>query len=224
MKNLKPELISFNLCPFVQRSVITLLEKKVDFKLTYIDLYDPPEWFKDISPLRKVPVVRVGDVVLFESAVINEYLDEVNPPSMQLDDPLLRAQNRAWIEFGSDMIMNHFNMTIAKDKQSFTNYYNQLTTQFKQLEKTLTVGPYFNASDLSLVDAAFAPLFMRIDLFETRYPLHLYQMDSRVGKWSRALAALDSVKNSVISDFSQVYSDYLQSNDSHYSRLVWPSA
>jgi len=70
-----PELISFELCPFVQRSVITLLQKGVDFKINYIDIHDPPEWFQQISPLGKVPVMRVDNTVLFESAVINEYLD-----------------------------------------------------------------------------------------------------------------------------------------------------
>ncbi len=73
------ELISFNLCPFVQRSVITLNKKGIDYKITYIDLADKPDWFLALSPLGKVPVLKHGDEVLFESAVINEYLDEITP-------------------------------------------------------------------------------------------------------------------------------------------------
>lgn len=65
------ELISFKTCPFVQRSVITLKEKGIDFKTTYIDLAEKPAWFLAISPLGKVPVLKIGDEVLFESAVIN---------------------------------------------------------------------------------------------------------------------------------------------------------
>ena len=72
----RPELISFKLCPFVQRSVIVLLEKEAPFDITYIDLSNPPDWFKAISPMGKVPVLKVDDTVLFESAVIMEYLDE----------------------------------------------------------------------------------------------------------------------------------------------------
>ena len=52
------ELISFKICPFVQRSVIALKEKQVDFKVTYIDLANPPEWFSEVSPLGKVPVLK----------------------------------------------------------------------------------------------------------------------------------------------------------------------
>ncbi|MDX1655109.1 MAG: glutathione S-transferase N-terminal domain-containing protein, partial [Candidatus Competibacteraceae bacterium] len=68
------QLVSFDLCPFVQRSVIALKEKGAQFEIAYIDLKDPPEWFKKLSPLGKVPLLRVGEEVLFESAAINEYL------------------------------------------------------------------------------------------------------------------------------------------------------
>ena len=66
------ELISFDLCPFVQRSVITLLEKDIPFKRTNIDLANKPDWFLQISPLGKVPVLKIDGNILFESAVINE--------------------------------------------------------------------------------------------------------------------------------------------------------
>lgn len=63
------ELVSFELCPFVQRSVITLNEKGVPFDIRYISLKDKPDWFLDISPLGKVPVLIVDEgTVLFESA------------------------------------------------------------------------------------------------------------------------------------------------------------
>ncbi len=216
----KPELISFNVCPFVQRSVITLLEKKVDFKLTYVDLGNPPAWFLEISPLGKVPILKVDDAVLFESAVINEYLDEVNPPALHPADALKHAQNRAWIEFGSEMIMTHYNMTIASDSNSFEKVKNQLERQFERLEKELGEGPYFNGKNFSLVDAAFAPLFMRIDLLEDQYPLNLYQTNSRVAQWARALEKLKSVKDSVTSDFRDVYSRFIKTLDSYYSTQI----
>ena len=107
------ELVSFKLCPYVQRSVITLLEKQVDYNVTYIDLSEPPEWFLALSPFGKVPLLRVGDSALFESAVINEYIDEITPPSLHPTDPLLKAQNRAWIEFGSDLLVHVYQMVMA---------------------------------------------------------------------------------------------------------------
>jgi len=59
------ELISFELCPFVQRAVILLRYKKISFKIRYIDLREPPEWFLALSPTGKVPLLRCDDEILF---------------------------------------------------------------------------------------------------------------------------------------------------------------
>ena len=100
---MKLELISFHLCPFVQRSVITLKEKGADYAVTYIDLADKPEWFLRISPEGKVPVLRVDDEhIIFESAVINEFVNEVTPGDLHPSDPVQKAYNRAWIAFGEN--------------------------------------------------------------------------------------------------------------------------
>ena len=56
---------------------ITLEYKGIDYDIEYIDLANPPEWFLAISPLKKVPLLIVDGTVIFESAVINEYIDEV---------------------------------------------------------------------------------------------------------------------------------------------------
>ena len=116
------ELISFNLCPFVQRSVITLLKKDIDFKITYIDLANPPEWFLEISPLAKVPVVRYGDDVLFESAVINEFLDEITPDSIMPIAALDKAKDRACIEFSSQLIVDQYLMSVADNSADFEKH------------------------------------------------------------------------------------------------------
>jgi len=90
------ELISFNVYPFVQRSVITLIHKNCDYKITFIDVSNPPDWFLEISSLGKVPVLKVdGKEVLFESAVINEFIDDVTPGTLKPSDPLTLAKNRA---------------------------------------------------------------------------------------------------------------------------------
>ncbi len=216
----KIELISFNLCPFVQRSVITLLQKNIDHKVTYIDLENPPDWFLEISPLGKVPALRVKDTVLFESAVINEYLDKTTPPQLQPTDPLLEAKNKAWIEFCSDMIVNHYLLTIAKNKEDFEKHKNKLHDQFILLEKTLESPPFFNGEKMSLVDTAIAPLFMRLALFEQQVPLELFSRESKVGNWSQKLLSLPSVENSVVNNFKELFEAYLKNSNSYYANLL----
>ena len=76
--------------------MITLNYQGIEHQMVFVDLDDPPRWFLDISPMGRVPVLRVdGKTVIFESAVINEYLDDVTPPSLHPADPLERALNRA---------------------------------------------------------------------------------------------------------------------------------
>src|SRR5947209_1305066 len=99
-------LISHKLCPYVQRAVIALTEKGVAFERIDIDLSNKPDWFLKISPLGKVPVLSVGsdagEVALFESNVICEYIEETQGGAkLHPQDPLQRAQHRAWMEFGS---------------------------------------------------------------------------------------------------------------------------
>jgi glutathione S-transferase len=74
--------------PYVQRAVIALAEKGVLFERVYIDLANEPNWFLAISPFGKVPLLQVDDGVIFESAVILEYLEETqgNPLSRDAID------------------------------------------------------------------------------------------------------------------------------------------
>ena len=115
----KFRLISFKLCPFVQRSVIVLKEKKIPFEIEYIDLANKPDWFLKISPTGKVPVLEVDGKVLFESAVIMEYLDEVNPPSLHPTDAFKKAQDRAWIEFSSNLLVLQYQLSHTKSAEDY---------------------------------------------------------------------------------------------------------
>lgn len=202
---MKPVLISFDLCPFVQRSVITLLEKKVDFDIRYIDLQSPPQWFLDISPLGKVPALRIGDETLFESAVINEYLDDINPPSMHPSNPMERAINKSWIEFGSEMLFAQYRYYTAKTKDDFYHNLEELKNKIKQLDNRLTSGPFFNGNNFSLVDAAYAPLFTRLALLEGLIDNNLYKGAPNVARWAGNLTSRDTVKKSVIPEFQEKY-------------------
>ena len=201
---MKYELIGFVLCPFAQRSVITLKEKQVPFELTHIDPHQLPEWFAAVSPLGKVPVLRKdGSQILFESAVINEYLDETHPPPLHPQDPWRRAQNRAWIEFGSNLLGRQYQMMMAADKARFFQEQDGLLADLRFLERELGAGPWFNGAAFSLLDIAYAPFFMRLDLIERRVPQNLLAEMPKMSAWSKALLARPAVQESVVADFEE---------------------
>src|SRR5216117_3240043 len=113
------KLISHKLCPYVQRAVIALTEKGVAFERIDIDLANKPDWFLALSPLGKTPVLLVGDTAIFESAVILEYLEDTQAPSLHPADPLARAEHRAWIEFGSAILNDIAGLYTAPSETAF---------------------------------------------------------------------------------------------------------
>ncbi len=208
-------LISFKTCPFVQRAVITLKHKNIDFEITYIDLADPPDWFLELSPLGKVPVLKVDDEVLFESAVINEYLDEITGGDLQPRDPLARAKNRAWIEFASNMLGNLYMMKMSTDEERYSKYRDLLVSQLERVEKRLGDGPWFNGEEFSLADTAFAPLFRQNSVANNQLSVIDPVTMPRVNAWAQRLLALPEVRDSVVDEFEDLYLAAMQKNDSY---------
>src|SRR5438552_13799835 len=138
------KLISHKLCPYVQRAVIALTEKGVGFERIDIDLAKKPDWFVAISPLGKTPVLQVGEVPIFESAVILEYLEETQPKPLHPTDPLRRAEHRAWIEFGSAVLSDIAGFYAAVDEATFKAKTVQLEQRFAQLESRVAASPWFD--------------------------------------------------------------------------------
>ncbi len=210
----KLELISFKLCPFVQRAVIVLKQKNVDFDVTYIDLNDQPDWFKEISPLGQVPVLKVGDDVLFESSVIQEYVDEVTPPSLQPTDLLVKAKNRAWISFGGDIIMAMHGMVTSDEVTS--NEKRQIALKkLQQLEAVHSGGEYFNGSEFNMIDAAYAPMLMRMSFLKMHTGIDMLSDAPKLSKWSDSLLALDCVQNSVVPELPMMYGGMIKHMDGY---------
>lgn len=193
----------------MQRAVVLLNEKGVDYDVTYIDLKNKPDWFLRLSPLGKVPILRVGEAVLFESAVICEYLDEVHPPSLLPSDPLRKAVNRGWVEFSSELFADLHRLYTAGEVDGFESSRREAREKLERLEGQLGQGPFFNGPDFALVDAAVAPAFMRISLLEEIRPLGLLDGLSKVRRWSEALLGRDSVRTSVVPEFPELFRDYL---------------
>lgn len=211
------KLISFDLCPFVQRSVITLEEKGVPYEINYIDLAAKPAWFLALSPFGKVPVLQVESTVLFESAVINEYLDETTPPPrLHPADPLRRAHNRAWIEFGSALLVDGWQMQVATDEESTRKHAAAVRTKLGRLEAELRApGPFFNGAEFSLVDAALAPALQRLTWsVEIAPSLALFEGLDGIARWTQALLARPSVQASTVPDIRARFVAYLQGGGS----------
>ena len=219
------KLISHKLCPYVQRAVIALTEKGVAFERIDIDLANKPDWFLRISPLGKVPVLTVatdkGEVALFESNVICEYIEETQAGAkLHPQDPLARAEHRAWMEFGSATLSDLWGLETAKDAATFEAKRKAVTAKFARVEAALGLGPYFAGDKFSLVDAVFAPIFRYFDVFDEFVDLAVFTDMPKVRKWRAELAKRPSVKTAVGADYPQLLRAFLKQHDAHLLKLA----
>ncbi len=200
------ELISFKLCPFVQSSVITLLNKQVDYNITYIDINDPPLWFEELSPTGQVPLVKVdGEHVIFESAVINEFLDESTGGGMMPEDSLIRAQNRAWVQFCGSILGDIPELIGAEDEEKLEDVEYDIHEKLDRVEALKGDSAFFNGDELSLIDCSYAALFMRLNLLKQARDVLDAERFPKLSVWSSALLQLDAVTNSVVPEFKDIF-------------------
>jgi len=206
------KLTSFELCPYVERSRIALLEKRVPHEVEFIDLAAKPDWFLRLSPMGRVPVLVVGDRPVFESMVINELIDELHPsPPLMPTDPLARAESRAWIVFANDVVMPaSFAAMVALAGGAAVDVLEPLLAAVQaalvKLETQVARGggPHFAGPEFSLVDAAYAPFLRRWRVAESWGMPARCRLDAApaLGAWAETVLSRRSVREAEPSDFA----------------------
>lgn len=216
----KLTLYSLNICPFVQRAAIALLEKGVPFERVFIDTANKPEGFQKISPLGNVPVLAVrqpdgSDAAIFESLVICEYIEETQPGrKLHPADPLARARHRGWMEFASSIISAIVGIERAADEEALRTNADRIAARFARIEQELGAGPYFDGAAFSLVDAVHAPIFRYFDVFDSFRDLGVFADLPKVSAWRKALAERPSVRQAVTADYHDEMVKYLEKRGS----------
>lgn len=213
-------LVSHNLCPYVQRAAISLLEKGIDFERRDVDLGNKPDWFLDISPLGKTPVLTVDGEAIFESSAILEYLEDSLAPALHPADPLVRARHRGWIEVGSAVLNDIAGLYNAPDRRSFGAKATAMRTKFERVEEALGEGPYFTGREFTLVDTVFAPVFRYFDTFDRIDDFGILSDLPKLAAWRSRLAARESVKSAIDSGYPERLRDFLLRRNSYISGLM----
>lgn len=217
-------LISHKLCPYVQRAVIVATEKGIPFERVDIDLANKPDWFLAISPTGKVPVLEVTTEtqetrILFESAVIAEYLDEISGDRLLPAEPLERARERAWVEYASAVLNDIGQLYSAPTPEAFEASRQVIVRRLSTLEPEIA-GPWFAGEQFGLVDAAFGPAFRYLGIFERRTGATIVERSPRLASWSERLAARPSVKGAVPSDYEERLVSFVLGKKSHLARML----
>ncbi len=189
--------------------MIVLRVKNVEFDVTYINLREKPDWFLEISPHGKVPVLKVDDEILFESNAIAEYLEETNEPRLHPADPIKRARNRAWTDFTPDFSKALNGIYYTKTRADMEAGLENSKVYIQRVEDALAArgndGPFFNDDKFSLVDAAYAPFLQRFEVADRVLKTGLLKNFPLVQAWSDVLLADERVTGSVVSNFEEEF-------------------
>ena len=198
--------------------------KQVEFDVTYINLREKPDWFLKISPHGKVPVLHAEGVPLFESSAIAEYLDEVVAPRLHPEDPIKRAQNRAWTDFTPTFSAALGKINYAKTPEEVTAGVEAARPSVERLEEAIARergndGPFFNGPEISLVDAAYAPFLQRFLINDATLKTGLLDDFPLVRAWADALLADERVTGAVAPEFPAAYDENMARRGTYVAQL-----
>lgn len=194
-------LYSAAVCPYAQRTRLLLREKGVGYETVEVDLKNKSTAFLAISPYSKVPVIQRGKDVVWESSVINEYLDEVYPhPPMMPEEPGRRALARAWIDFANvKLLPTWYRLFLAQEPERRKALAEELIGHFRFMEEAgiaalSPAGPYWMGERLSLVDLTYWPWFERLGALKHYRGLELPAECRRLRTWMKVMAGRESVR------------------------------
>lgn len=213
------KVISFKICPFVQRVTALLEAKEIPYEIEYIDLNNKPDWFLKLSPTGQVPVlVTENGTALFESDAIAEYLDDVHLGLEPDISPEQRASDRAWSYQASKHYLVQCGTMRSSDKETLQEKSSNLGKAFARAEAKLEKGPYFKGDTFSNVDIAWLPLLHRADIVERHSGYDFFEQFPKVKAWQTEVLKTGLAKKSVSEDFVEAFSKFYLSDETYLGR------
>jgi len=214
------ELFSARVCPYAHRTRLVLREKNVTFDYTEVDLQNKPARFLAVSPYGKVPALVHDGATIYESAIINEYLDEIfEHPRLMPPAPVPRAKLRIWIDYCDDyFITDHYALLKNLDPGQHDALLQKAESNLRFVEKEglaklSKAGPYWFGAEPTLLDFAWYPFFERLPAWTHYRGLDLPEDCMRLKRWIDAMSRRESVRE-IANDaayYVQRYTNYAKS-------------
>lgn len=156
---------------YSHRVRIVLAEKGINVDIVPVDYGNLPEDLIDLNPYNAVPTLVDRDLVLYDSQVIMEYLDErfPHPPLMPVD-PVSRATNRLMLHRIEQDLYTHFNIAWGSNDKAATKAKKEIRDNLMMVSPIFEQKPYFLSDEFSLVDCALAPLLWRLPVMNITLP------------------------------------------------------
>lgn len=157
---------------YSHRVRIVLAEKGVTVDLIDVDPADIPEEVSELTPYNTLPALLDRDLVLYESKVMMEYLDERFPhPPLLPVYPVARAQSRLWMyRIEKDWSPLVDTIVSSKNKETVAKATKELKDGLLTVAPIFSEKPFFMSDEFTLVDCCLAPVLWRLDEFGIKLP------------------------------------------------------
>jgi RNA polymerase-associated protein len=163
-------LYSGTTCPFSQRCRIVLFEKGMDFQIHDVDIFNKPEDLALMNPYNRVPVLVDRDLILYESNIINEYIDDRFPhPQLMPADPVMRARARLFLYRFEQELFSHIE-PVEKNQKSAEKSRVVIRDNLVQIAPVFARQKFMLGEEFSMLDVAIAPLLWRLDYYNIVLP------------------------------------------------------
>ncbi len=158
-------------CPFSHRCRIVLHEKDMDFKVIDVDPNNKPEDLAVMSPYGTAPVLVERDLVLYESNIINEYIDDRFPhPQLMPADPVMRARARLFLYRFEQELFCHIAAIEGTDQKKADKARVEVCNNLTVIAPIFEKQKYMLGDEFSMLDVAIAPLLWRLEHYGIRLP------------------------------------------------------
>lgn len=160
------KLYSGTACPFSHRCRIVLFEKGMDFEILDVDIHSKPEDLAVMNPYNEVPVLVERELQLYESNIINEYIDERFPhPQLMPADPMVRARARLMLfNFERELFIHVKTLEDgAANKKTQDAARIAIRDSLTQIAPLFTKQKFILGEEFSMLDVAIGPLLWRLE-------------------------------------------------------------
>ncbi|MEK7877145.1 MAG: glutathione S-transferase C-terminal domain-containing protein, partial [Pseudomonadota bacterium] len=143
----------------------------MDFQIVDVDLQNKPEDLAVMNPYNQVPVLVERDLILYESNIINEYIDDRFPhPQLMPADPVMRARARLFLFRFEHEMFSHVEALEQGNQRAADKARAAIRDNLAQIAPVFGKQKYMLGDEFSMLDVAIVPLLWRLDYYDIQLP------------------------------------------------------
>ncbi|KAL4234998.1 Glutathione S-transferase omega-1 [Mactra antiquata] len=186
-------LYSMRMCPYAQRTRILLRHKNIEHETVNINLKEKPEWYLEkITPLGKVPAIQKDDLIVYDSSIVNDYIDATYPgEKLTPQDPLQLAKDRMFLEQMTQVVGPFYKIFLSggQSMEAAPMVLSGLDVAEKELKTRNT--PFFCGTKMGMLDVLLFPHLERASLLGKFSPVLALNQD----RFPHFLAWIETMMN-----------------------------